>query len=142
MSKIVFSSFFILCAAPVYSEAIYASRVIRPGEIINSSDLRLGEKASAESSLLLSEIVGAEARVIIYADRPIRADHTRPPTLVSRNQLVSLIFEGSGLRIEAEGRAMERGSLGESIKVMNLGSRRTVTGTVLADRNILVGALR
>jgi flagellar basal body P-ring formation protein FlgA len=43
---------------------------------------------------------------------------------------VPLVFRRGGLEIRAEGRALGRGGEGDSIRIMNLASRSTVTGWV------------
>ena len=43
------------------------------------------------------------------------------------------------LRIVTEGRALDRAAAGEPVRVMNLASRQTVTGTVAPDGSIEVG---
>ena len=40
--------------------------------------------------------------------------------------------------IATEGRALDRAGVGERLRVMNLGSRNTVTGTVAEDGAVLV----
>jgi flagella basal body P-ring formation protein FlgA len=83
--------------------------------------------------------VGMEARVAIYAGRPVRAQDLGAPALVERNQLVPLIYLSGGLAISTEGRALARGAAGEVIRVMNLSSRNTVNGRVGPDGAIYVG---
>lgn len=139
MRPIFFLFVLLFFAPPAAANAIYASRVIRAGEIIAHGDVEQHTDESPGAAQSLAEVVGAEARVTLYANRPIRRDQIGPPTLVTRNQPVAIIFVRSGLHIEVEGRAMDRGSVGETIRVMNLGSRRTVSGLVRHDGNILVG---
>jgi flagellar basal body P-ring formation protein FlgA len=40
----------------------------------------------------------------------------------------------------ADGRALGRAGIGDVVRVMNLGSRQTVSGLVLADGSIVVGS--
>jgi flagellar basal body P-ring formation protein FlgA len=133
---------FVLClvlAQPVFAESVVATRTIRAKAIIAPEDLTL---VGAELPGALTdpvEAVGLEARVSIYAGRPVRASDLGPPALVERNQLVSLVYLSGGLAISTEGRALARGAEGDEIRVMNLGSRNTVTGRVGPDGAIYVG---
>ena len=43
------------------------------------------------------------------------------------------------LRIVTEGRALDRAAVGQPVRVMNLASRQTVSGTVAEDGSIEVG---
>ena len=51
-----------------------------------------------------------------------------------------MIYADGPLRIATEGRALDRAAAGEAVRVMNLASRQTVTGTVAPDGSIEVGA--
>jgi flagellar basal body P-ring formation protein FlgA len=126
-------------ATPVSAESLVATRTIRAKSLVTAEDLAL---VSAELPGALSDpglAVGLEARVAIYAGKPVRPGDLGPPTLVERNQLVTLIFRAGGLAISTEGRALARGSEGDDIRVMNLGSRNTVTGRVGPDGAVYVG---
>jgi flagellar basal body P-ring formation protein FlgA len=126
-------------AAPASAESLVATRTIRAKTLIAPEDLTL---VSAELPGALSDpalAVGQEARVSIYAGKPVRPGDLGPPTLVERNQLVSLVYVSGGLAISAEGRALSRGSEGDEVRVMNLGSRNTVTGRIGPDGAVYVG---
>jgi flagella basal body P-ring formation protein FlgA len=130
---------FLALAGPVAAESLVATRTIRAGALVAPDDLALvdAELPGAPGDPAL--VVGLEARVAIYAGKPVRLQDLGPPTLVDRNQLVTLVYLSGGLAISAEGRALARGSEGDAVKVMNLGSRNTVTGRVGPDGKIYVG---
>jgi flagella basal body P-ring formation protein FlgA len=79
------------------------------------------------------EIIGMEARVALYAGRPIRAGDVGFPAVVERNQIIALHYNLHGLLISTEGRALGRAGPGDTIRVMNISSRSTVTAQVGAD---------
>lgn len=126
-------------AAPVAAESLVATRTIRAGALVLPEDVTL---VSAESPGALADpasAVGLEAKVAIYAGKPLYAGDLGPPTLVERNQLVTLVYLAGGLAISTEGRALARGSEGDEVRVMNLGSRNTVTGRIGPDGAVYVG---
>lgn len=126
-------------AAPASAESVVATRTIRAKTLIGPEDLTL---VSAELPGALTDpaaALGQEARVAIYAGKPVRPGDFGPPTLVDRNQLVTLVYRSGGLAISTEGRALGRGAEGEEIRVMNLGSRNTVTGRIGPDGAVYVG---
>ena len=86
----------------------------------------------------LEDAVGLEAKVTLYPGRPILEGQVGPPALVQRNQTVRMNYVSGALAISAEGRALDRGGVGETIRVMNLGSKQIVTGDVAADGTIEV----
>lgn len=126
-------------ATPVSAESLVATRTIRANSVVAPEDLVLVSAALPGALSDPGEAVGLEARVAIYAGKPIRAGDLGPPTLVERNQLVTLVFLSGGLAISTEGRALARGAEGEEIRVMNLGSRNTVMGRIGPDGAVYVG---
>jgi flagella basal body P-ring formation protein FlgA len=126
-------------AGPVSAESLVATRTIRARTLVLPEDVTL---VSAELPGALSDpaaAVGLEAKVAIYAGKPLHPGDLGPPTLVERNQTVTLIYLAGGLAISTEGRALARGSEGDEVRVMNLGSRNTVTGRIGPDGAVYVG---
>ena len=86
----------------------------------------------------IEDAVGQEAKVALYPGRPILESQLGAPALVERNAVVRMSYAGGPLRIVTEGRALDRAAAGEPVRVMNLASRQTVTGTVAPDGSIEV----
>lgn len=135
----------IMCVtAPIFApsvalgDTVVAARTIRSQTLLSAQDLALAPGTVPGTISNPHDIIGMEARVALYAGRPIRPEDIGPPALVERNQIVTLAFETGGLSIHAEGRALARGGVGDVIRVMNLGSRSTVSGTVMPDGRITV----
>jgi len=128
----------LLCLLPSAGLADYVTplRTLRAGTIIEPHHVAIDPRNIAGALVHLDEAVGLEARTTLYAGRPIRVGDLGPPALVQRNQKVSLIYAQSGLQISTDGRALARGGLGDVIRVMNLASRATLFGEVLADGRI------
>lgn len=125
--------FFVALGQPSLAETVVAARTIQAQTIITLSDLALveGEKPGGESDMEL--FIGMEARVALYAGRPVRVGDVGFPAIVDRNQLIPLIYQNSGLVIRTEGRALGRAGVGEIVRVMNMASRNTVSARVGAD---------
>jgi flagellar basal body P-ring formation protein FlgA len=129
----------LLTAAPVMADSVVATRTIRPHALIGPDDLTLVAAALPGALDDPAKALGLEARVAIYAGRPVRPGDLGPPTLVQRNQVVALVYATGGLAIATEGRALARGSVGEVIRVLNLASRTTVSGRIGRDGAVYVG---
>lgn len=128
-----------LAALPARADTVIAARTIRAQTLIGPLDVKLTEGDVDGAYTDLDQVIGSEARVALYAGRPVRSGEVGPPAVVERNQLVSLIYRGGGLVILAEGRALGRAGTGERLKVMNLESRQTITGQVQGDGSVAVG---
>ena len=74
--------------------------------------------------------IGQEARVALYAGRPIRSADLATPAIVERNQIIQIIYRQGGIVISTEGRALDRAGPGDWIRVMNLSSRATITAQI------------
>lgn len=123
------------------ADIVAAKRTIRAHSILAEDDLKLLEGEIADAYVSLGEVVGLEARKILYANRPIRIEDIGPPALVVRNQIVPLIFLRNGLRISTDARSLSRAGVGDSIRVMNLSSKTIVSGLVGPDGHVYVGNL-
>lgn len=124
------------------ADSLVATRTIRAQSILGPDDVTLVAAAIPGALALPEEAVGLEARVSIYAGRPIRPSDLGPAAVVDRNQVVPLVFTTGGLSILTEGRAMERGGIGDVIRIMNLASRSTVAGRIAEDGRVHVGATK
>ncbi|MEY8143827.1 flagellar basal body P-ring formation chaperone FlgA [Falsihalocynthiibacter sp. CO-5D18] len=128
-----------LTAANVsYGETLVAARTIPSHTIISPADVAIKDGNTLGALTLLEEVIGQEARVAIYAGRPIRRNDIGAPALVERNQIVKLAYSSGVLNISVEARALGRGSAGDVLRFMNLDSRTTISGTVQDDGSILV----
>lgn len=129
----------VLLAQPVLADSIVATRTIRAKAVIGPDDVTV---VAADVPGALSDpaqALGQEARVAIYAGKPVRASDLGAPALIERNQTVMLIYAAGGLAISTEGRALARAAEGDLIRVINLSSKTTVSGRVGPDGAVYVG---
>lgn len=120
------------------ADSLVATRTIRPEEIVTAADIRLLAETIPGGYESPEEVLGMEARVALYAGRPIRRGDVQPPAVIGRNDLVELVYRSRGLEIVAAGRSLARGGVGEQITVLNTSSRRRVSGQVLPNGRVLV----
>jgi flagellar basal body P-ring formation protein FlgA len=121
------------------ADSVVATRTIRAQSVVQADDVTLVAAAIPNALGNLADAVGQEARVSIYAGRPILASDLGAPAVVDRNQIVPLAYQSGALAILTEGRALARGGVGDVIRVMNLASRSTVSGRISANGTVLVG---
>ena len=136
--KLCLVAAFVLISTQATADIMLATQTIRPGGIITAQDIlvKSGELVGTASSP--EQVIGNEARVTLYAGRPIALSDVGPPALVKRNQIVPLVFQQNGLKISTEGRSLSRAGAGDYVRVMNLTSRTTVSGKVMPDGRIFV----
>ena len=128
----------VFCAHAVAADVVTPTRTLRPGTLITTADLTVQGGVQPGMFDRISDVAGQEARIALYAGRPIPFEGIGPPALINRNQIVAIHFSASGLAISTEGRALERGGIGDRVRIMNLSSRATLFGYVQADGSVKV----
>ena len=130
---------FVMLPEMAMADSLVATRTIRAQSVVQADDVTLVAATIPGALTATDGALGLEARVAIYAGRPIKAGDLGPPTLLERNQIVTLSYQSGALAILTEGRALARGGVGDVIRVMNLASRSTVSGRVAPDGTVHVG---
>ena len=135
MQRLAATLILALALAPLAAAAdvVVASRTLRSQTILQPGDLTLADGTVAGALSDLDAALGMEARVVLYAGRPIRPEDIGPAALIDRNQTITILFRRGSLNITVEGRSLGRGTVGDRIKVMNLASHTTLSGTIGAD---------
>lgn len=131
----------VLCAvaSPAAADTLVTTRTIRAQTVLELADLGLISGKVDGALTAPEQAIGMEARVTLYPGRPIRHADLGPHAVINRNQIVPLAYLAGPLAILTEGRALARAGVGDSLRVMNLASRSTVTGRVRADGTVIVG---
>ncbi len=123
----------VLLALPAAADVVVPARTLPPGALIGPGDLVTRDIDIAGAVDDPAQIIGMEARVALYAGRPVQPGDVGFPAVVERNGIVALVYNRGGLTIATEGRALDRAGPGEVIRVMNLASRSTVSARIGAD---------
>lgn len=116
------------------------TRRLSPGEVIAEADLtmtalrtdQLGQRVITDRNALL----GQTARRVLSPGRPVPDNSVATQTAVTRNKPVTLEYRQGALLITARGRALANGAVGDQIRVQNLDSNRTLTGTVTGPSTV------
>ena len=134
----LFLALFVLMPSTLTAEVMTSTRVIRPDTIIEPQDVAVLAKDFPGAIRPGEKIVGLESKNTLYPGRPIRSEDVGPVALIKRNQHVTLVFRRGGLVISTEARALQRGAIGDFVRVMNMASRTTVSGQVARDGSVVV----
>lgn len=112
------------------AETLIAARTIPARTILAPEDILIRDVSVAGGMADPALAIGQEARVALYAGRPIRLADLATPAIVERNQIIQIVYRQSGIVISTEGRALDRAGPGDWIRVMNLSSRATITAQI------------
>jgi flagellar basal body P-ring formation protein FlgA len=122
-------------------EAAVLARGVERNEVIKSSDITVERRPKAEvgnDAAAREGVVGMQARRQLRAGQALRVSDLAKPDLVVRDQNVTLIYESGGLYLTIRGKALEGGSEGDAVNVLNLQSKRTVSGIVVGRGQVAV----
>jgi flagellar basal body P-ring formation protein FlgA len=122
-------------------EAAILARGIERNEIIKSSDVMVERRPKSEVGNDVASrdrTVGMQARRQLRAGAAVKASDLAKPDLVQRDQSVVLIYETPGIYLTIRGKALEGGTEGDVVNVLNLQSKRTVTGVVVGRGQVTV----
>jgi flagella basal body P-ring formation protein FlgA len=114
-------------------EATLVMRNIERNEILKLSDLVVERRPKAEvgtDAAPRERAVGMQVRRQIRAGQAIKTADLVKPDLVQRDQSVTLTYEAPGIYLTMRGKALDNGAEGDVVTVMNLQSKRTLSGTV------------
>ena len=136
--KNLFALCLICAAAPAFASSVVPARPIPASSVVTGADVLLQEPTVPGAASQFDQVLGLEARVTLYPGRPIMIGDLGPPAIVDRNDIVQLVYQRGALSIFAEGRALDRGAIGERIRIMNIDSRAVITGVLLSDKTVKV----
>jgi flagella basal body P-ring formation protein FlgA len=116
---------------------VVARKVIEPGEVISQVDLALvpgrQERGVQKTFSRIADIAGQVAKTRIAAGRPITSRAVRSVHAVKRGQAVTVVRYENMIKIAMKGRAIQDGSLGEMIRVLNIRSNKMIDGRVMGS---------
>lgn len=121
-----------------------AERTLASGQIITDKDVSI---KSVREDILRNEIparmedlIGKEIKRTVRAGQPLTKDDVRTKVMVPKGKTVTLSFTKKGILLSTQGKALENGGLGDTVRVMNLQSKTVVTGTVTGPETVVISS--
>ena len=128
----------------VVSVPVFARR-LQKNDIIREADLdfvELPQSAVGRNALLdARNIIGKTPKRLIQIGKQIRSGDLKPPTVVRKGSLVTIVLRTKKMFITARGRAIDDGAKGEVVRVQNTRSRKTIEATVAGPSRVTIGLL-
>ncbi len=122
------------------------SRSIRRGQEITRSDikwtelnLRLLGSGTIEHP---DQIIGQAANRNLRQNQPLKPSDLRAPIVIAKGSIVTVSLRTGALTLTGTGRALEDGSQGEIIRIMNMQSKRTLEANVVGPNQVKVALRR
>jgi flagella basal body P-ring formation protein FlgA len=114
-------------------DAAVLTRNVDRSDLLKSADIVIERRTKAEvgnDAASREQSLGMQMRRPMHAGQPLRTADLLKPDLVQRDQSVTVIYESPGLYLTTRGKALDNGTEGDVVNVLNLQSKRTVTGIV------------
>jgi len=128
----------VLSEVPVLLRHVSEGQVVRAEDVSSTflPDRQLRNDVVSDAS----DLIGKTPRRGISAHRPIRASELTTPRLVEKGKTIELRYTTDYMSILGRGLALENGSLGETIRIKNVDSERTISARIvginLAEANL------
>ncbi len=129
-------------------ETVQAAVLMRPMErndIIRASDVSIERRPKAEvgsDGISLDRAIGMQMRHAMRAGQALRTLDLAKADLVTRDQAITLIYEAPGIYLTGRGKALEAGTKGDTVSILNLQSKRTVQGVVVGPGQVAIIAVK
>ena len=121
-------------------EVATLTRDVARGDILRASDIAVERKprrSSDASPSRLVQLAGMQARNPMRTGHILRAADVTEPDLVRRGEHVTLIYQSAGLSLSIRGKALDNGTAGSTVTVINLQTKREMTGMVIGANEVM-----
>jgi len=121
---------------PVLNRRIGKNQIIRPDDIkwveVRSKRVQDSVVTTAE------ELIGMASKRGLRANTPIQASDIRRPLLIKKGGLVIMVLKTPLMTLTSQGRALDDGSNGDAIRIINTQSNKTVQAVVTGAGQVRV----
>ena len=128
--------------AKVFVTVPVAAHDLKTGRIITSDDLlttRVPQENIKDADPVKTEdLIGKEIKKSVKAGQRIAKNDIRSQVMVAKGKIVTLNFTKGGIMLSAQGKAVENGGLGDTVRVMNLQSKSVVQGIVTGPETVSI----
>jgi flagella basal body P-ring formation protein FlgA len=123
-------------------DVLVLARPMQPGETVAQDDLSM---VNLPTNLVPPgsvsdprDLIGRTPRRLVRAELPLRRTDFIMPILVHKNELVTIQLEQPGLSLSVEGKALEDGGQGATIRVANTRSNRVLDAIVIGPGRVAI----
>jgi len=126
----------------VFDSVVCTSRRLNKGNIITGDDIYLAKKniSRLHPNILtdMDKAIGLMLKHDVKENDCLKDGMLQKATIVNRGDMVTILAELGDIRVTAPGRILEKGCLGEYIRVQNTVSRKNINARVVNDSTVMV----
>ncbi len=122
-------------------QALAYARNLMAGDIVSASDLTWSDEAVAaqDSPGDPDTVVGKAARRPLREGAVVETRDLVSPTAVHRNDTITVAYDSDGVSLALEAKAINDGSVGDTVQVVNPQSKKVIEAVVSAPGRAVVG---
>lgn len=118
------------------------SRRIPKGDVIKENDIRWvrmrADRTQRDIITSMADLIGMAPKRHLRPDRPVRISDIQRPILVEKGSLVTIVLKKPGMMLTSRGRALQNGADGETIRITNTNTSRTIEAIVVGSSTVTV----
>ncbi|MDD3021004.1 MAG: flagellar basal body P-ring formation chaperone FlgA [Alphaproteobacteria bacterium] len=115
---------------------------LKAGDIIGAGDIEwlpVTARSTVYDTITdVDHLIGKTPIRSVEAGVPVRSRDLESPQLVSRGDEILIRFNSGSLQLTARGKAMQPGTEGDIIRVVNLGSNQSIRAEIIGDKVVQV----
>ncbi len=119
------------------AEILILVRDVARGHRLTDADLDWATassvRAARNSVTDVDFALGMEAKRALKAGQPLQASDLKQPALIRKGQPVKLVYASKGLKLTVDGQAQSDAAKGETVRVLNTYSKRTIEAVAAAE---------
>lgn len=126
---------------PVTSVPVLKAQ-LQKGALITAEDLDYVDVRNSDLSanVLVSadQLIGMSPRRGLAALKPIASSDVSSPVVVKKGEIVTMVLQNSEMTLTTQGKALESGAVGETVRIINPSSGQSVEGIVTAVKTVSI----
>ena len=126
-------------------ETLVLKRPMTRGEVLRDSDVALERRPKneiqADAIRDPAAAIGMALQQTLRQGQVLRSNDLTRPQLIKRGEPIMIVYEVPGISLTARGKAEENGSLGDTVNVLNVQSKRVIQAVVSGPNQVTVTSL-
>ena len=120
------------------------TRRVSPGDTITEADVTWismpADRVALGVITDLADLTGKTPRRPLRAQQPVRSGDLVEAVAVTKGSLITVALEGDNMSLTVQGKALQNGAIGDTIRVVNTMSNRTLDAVVVSASRVAVKA--
>jgi flagella basal body P-ring formation protein FlgA len=127
----------------LFRDVVHTARPLMRDAIVAPEDVEIkrinvNEMLNDQFALDVSQVIGKRVARAIGAYQPIFADTLRKALVLKQGEMINIVYRNVGVTLIAKGKAQEGGDMGDTVRVTNASSNKTINCRILDAQTVQV----